>query len=61
MGIVKELNIKNKTYYFFNDIVDIGSGSGIYIPSSTLTMPKIGSTEILKNFFGNSELGKIMW
>ena len=23
MGKVKELNIKNQTYYFFNDIVDI--------------------------------------
>ena len=23
MGIVKELNIKNKTYYFFNDMIDI--------------------------------------
>ena len=23
MGIVKELDIKNKTYYFFNDMIDI--------------------------------------
>ena len=23
MGIVKELNIKNKTYHFFNDMIDI--------------------------------------
>ena len=23
MGKVKELNIKNRTYYFFNDIIDI--------------------------------------
>ena len=22
MGIVKELNIKNRTYYFFNDMID---------------------------------------
>ena len=23
MGNIKELNIKNQTYYFFNDIIDI--------------------------------------
>ena len=23
MGIVKKLNIKNKIYYFFNDMIDI--------------------------------------
>ena len=23
MGEVKELNIKNRTYYYFNDIIDI--------------------------------------
>ena len=23
MGKVKELNIKNRTYYYFNDIIDI--------------------------------------
>ena len=23
MGQVKELNIKNRTYYYFNDIIDI--------------------------------------
>ena len=23
MGEVKELNIKNQTYYYFNDIIDI--------------------------------------
>ena len=23
MGVTKQLNIKNETYYFFNDIIDI--------------------------------------
>ena len=23
MGLIKEINIKNQTYYFYNDIIDI--------------------------------------
>ena len=23
MGITKEINIKNRTYYFYNDIIDL--------------------------------------
>ena len=23
MGTIKEINIKNRTYYFYNDIIDI--------------------------------------
>ena len=23
MGVIKELNIKNQTYYFFNDMINI--------------------------------------
>ena len=23
MGVVKQINIKNQTYYFYNDIIDI--------------------------------------
>ena len=23
MGVVKQINIKNRTYYFYNDIIDL--------------------------------------
>ena len=23
MGVIKQINIKNQTYYFYNDIIDI--------------------------------------
>ena len=25
MGVIKEINIKNRTYYFYNDIIDLDS------------------------------------
>ena len=30
MGEIKELNIKNQTYYFFNDMIDIRIFNQIY-------------------------------
>ena len=28
MGEVKQVNIKNKTYYFYNDIIDVDESDG---------------------------------
>ena len=35
MGIIKQTNIKNQTYYFYNDIIDIE-----YFDSSLLKVDK---------------------
>ena len=29
MGVIKQINIKNRTYYFYNDIIDLKDFAGL--------------------------------
>ena len=43
MGEIKQINIKNRTYYFYNDIIDLdeSDGSKIKVDEKTFLMTLI--------------------
>ena len=55
MGKVKELNIKNQTYYFFNDMIDIKNFQSNFLkidkkPYKNVDIYYIGYIMIKKNW-----------
>ena len=56
MGTIKEINIKNQTYYFYNDIIDIKTFDSSNLKLDTklcknLVFDNIGNVAIKKNWF----------
>ena len=56
MGSIKEINIKNQTYYFYNDIIDIKTfdSSNLKLDKKSyknLDIYNIGYVTIKKNWF----------
>ena len=57
MGSIKELNIKNRTYYFYNDIIDLKTfdSNNLKVDKKTykdLDIFNIGYVTIKKNLHG---------
>ena len=42
MGVIKQINIKNRTYYFYNDIIDIKNFDSILLKIDRKSYKNIG-------------------
>ena len=55
MGIVKQIDIKNRTYYFYNDIIDLES-----FKSNLLKIDKKSYKDIVFTILGILQLKKLV-
>ena len=47
MGVVKQIDIKDRTYYFYNDMINIKSFDPIFLKLGYITIKKIDDCETI--------------